>query len=90
MLCEEVFAPEHVDAVRAASPLRVCRAQVKSDTLQVCIDNTTDDPLVAPELVEPTPGGRRAKLDATIPPHSGAIATFEKFGAAAEELVVQR
>ncbi len=76
--------------VRAASPLRVCGAKVQGETLQVCIDNTTDDALVSPELVEPTPGGRRAKVEATIPPHSGGTATFESFGAAAEELVVQR
>ena len=76
--------------VRAASPHRVCRAKVQGETLSVCIDNTGDDALVSPELVEPTQGGRRAKLLATIAPHSGALATFERFGTVAEELIVQK
>ena len=76
--------------VRAASPLRVCSTKVTGEALTACVYNTTEEPLERPSLVEPSEGGRRVRLEDTVPPHDGLRATFEGFGARAAELVIER
>ncbi len=77
--------------LRAVAPVRACDVHVEGGNLGVCVHNATSALVREATVVEVAPDGRgrRRSVGEPLPPGAGIRLTFDAFGEAPEELVVE-